>query len=313
MTIEWAVMTLPAAGRAALMLACLSGLTACSMIKRAAIKNVASTLAAPGDTFTSDDDPELVRRAVPFALKMYESLLVSVPKHEPLLLATCSGYTGYAYAFLETDADLLREEEHHDEVKALRDEAVTLYLRGKDYCFRALEVRFPGLTKPLVGDPVPALKRVTKKDDVPLLYWTAASWGSAMALRKEPALVIDFPVVRALAERALELDETWSDGALHTLMVTLDAQGEAFGGSEAGARRHFARAVEIQHGLLAGPFISLAMGVAYPAGNRTEFETLLQQAIAIDPQQRKPERLINLIDQRRARSLLGRIDELFPK
>ena len=302
-----------AAGRAALALACLSSLTACSMIKRAAIKNVASTLAAPGDTFTSDDDPELVRRAVPFALKMYESLLVSVPKHEPLLLATCSGYTGYAYAFVETDADLLPEETHHDEVKALRDEAVTLYLRGKDYCFRAMDVRFPGLTKPLEADPVPALERVTKKDDVPLLYWTAAAWGAAMALRKDPELVIDFPVVRALAERGLELDEAWSNGALHTLMITLDAQGEAFGGSEAGARQHFARAVEIQQGLMAGPYVALAMGVSYPKGDRAEFEKLLQQALAIDPQQRKSDRLVNLVDQRRARSLLDRIDELFPK
>ncbi len=306
-------MTLPDAGRAAILLVCLAGPTGCSMMRTVAIKNVASTLAAPGDTFTSDDDPELVRRAVPFALKMYESLLVSVPKHEPLLLATCSGYTGYAYAFLETDADLLRDEEHHDEVTALRDEAVTLYLRGRDYCLRALEVRFPGLTKPLVGDPIPALKRVTKKEDVPLLYWTAASWGSAMALRKEPELVIDFPVVRALAERGLELDETWSGGALHSLMVTLDAQGEAFGGSQAGARRHFARAVEIQHGLMAGPYIALATGVSYPNGDRAEFEKLLQQALAIDPEQRKSDRLVNLIDQRRARSLLGRIDELFPK
>ena len=306
-------MFLQAARRAALLVVCLASASACSLVKQAAIKNVASTLAAPGDTFTSDDDPELVRRAVPFALKMYESLLVSVPKHEPLLLATCSGYTGYAYAFVETDADLLREEEHHEEVKALRDEAVTLYLRGKDYCLRAIEVRFPGMSKALAGDPAAALKRVTKKEDVPLLYWTAASWGSAMALRKEPDLVIDFPVVRALAERALALDETWSDGALHTLMLTLDAQGEALGGSEAGAQRHFARAVEIQHGLLAGPYIALATGVAYPAGDRAEYEKLLQQAIAIDPQQRKSERLINLIDQRRARSLLSRIDELFPK
>src|SRR3954452_776271 len=100
--------------RAALVLAASCSLAACSIIKTAAIKNVGNTLAAPGDTFTSDNDPELIRRAVPFALKMYESLLVSIPKHEPLLLATCSGYTSYAYAFPETDAALLREEQHHD-------------------------------------------------------------------------------------------------------------------------------------------------------------------------------------------------------
>ncbi len=120
--------------QAAVALAAACGLAGCSMIRTSAIKNVGNTLAAPGDTFTSDNDPELVRRAVPFALKMYETLLVSIPTHTPLLVATCSGYTSYAYAFVETDADLLREEQHHEEIKALRDEAVTLYLRGKDYC-----------------------------------------------------------------------------------------------------------------------------------------------------------------------------------
>jgi hypothetical protein len=305
-------MNLPAAGRAAMVLVCLWSLSACSMIKRAAIKNVASTLAAPGDTFTSDNDPELVRRAVPFALKMSESLLESVPKYEPLLLSTCSGYTGYAYAFVETDADLLREETHHDEVKALRDEAVLLYLRARDYCLRGMDVAYPGLKGPLESDPKAALARITDKRAVPLLYWTAASWGAAMALRKDPELVIDFPVVRALAERALALDETWSNGAIHELMITLDAQGETFGGSEEGARRHFARAVEIQHGAMAGPYVSLAMGVAYPNGQRAEFEKLLQQALAVDPEQRKSDRLVNLIAQRRARALLDRVDELFP-
>jgi hypothetical protein len=305
-------MRLPAAGRAALVVACVWSLTGCGVIKRAAIKNVASTLAEPGDTFTSDNDPELIRRAVPFALKMSESLLVSVPDYGPLLLSTCSGYTGYAYAFVETDADLLREETQHDQFKALRDEAVTLYLRARDYCLRAVDARYDGLSKALVADPAAALTRVNDKDAVPLLYWTAASWGAAMALRKDPELVIDFPVVRALAEKALALDETWNHGAAHELMITLDAQGEAFGGSEEGARRHFARAVDIQHGQMAGPYVSLAMGVAYPAGQRAEFEKLLQQALAVDPEQRKSDRLVNLIAQRRARALLDRIDELFP-
>lgn len=300
-------------GRLALVAIAALSVAGCGALKTVAVKNVANTLAAPGDTFTSDDDPELIRRAVPFALKMYESLLVTVPKHEPLLLATCSGYTSYAYAFVETDADLLREEQHHDEIKALRDEAETLYLRGKDYCLRAMDVRFPGLKAPLLADPIPALKRVKDKDEVPLLYWTAASWGAAMSLRKAPELIIDFPVVRALAERALELDETWNNGALHELMIGLDSLGEMYGGSEAAARKHFARAVEIEQGLMAGPYVSLAMGISYPNGDRAEFEKLLQQAVAIDPAKRKSERLVNLITQKRAKALLERIDELFPK
>ena len=171
---------------ATLALAALLG-AGCGAVKTAAIKTVANTLAEPGDTFTSDNDPELVRRAVPFALKLQESLLASVPKHEPLLLSTCSGYT---YAFVETDADLLSEVEHHDEIAALKDEAENLYIRARDFCLRAVDVRFPGMREALAKEPADAVKRATKKEDVPLLYWTAASWGAAMAVHKNAALVI---------------------------------------------------------------------------------------------------------------------------
>src|SRR5436190_6541171 len=149
----------------ALALTALLAAGGCGAVKGAAVKTVANTLAEPGDTFTSDNDPELVRKAVPFALKLYETLLVSVPKHEPLLVSTCSGYTGYAYAFVETDADLLSETEHHEEIARLRDEAELLYLRARDFCLRAVDIRFPGMRDALGKSPADAVKRATKKED----------------------------------------------------------------------------------------------------------------------------------------------------
>src|SRR5262249_32948400 len=117
-------------------------LAGCGAIKKSAINNVAGTLSSSGDVFTRDDDPELVRQALPFALKLYESLLESVPKNQELLVATCAAFTQFGYAFVETDADVLGEA-HHDEAKALRDRALRLYLRAKGYCVRGMEVRFP--------------------------------------------------------------------------------------------------------------------------------------------------------------------------
>ena len=148
---------------------------------------------------------------------------------------------------------VLGEAQHHDEVAHLNERALKLYLRAKGYCMRAMEVRFPGIGPKLLTDPAPALAKAEKKD-VPLLYWTAASWGSAIGLGVDkPDLVIDMPTVRALAERALALDETWSKGALHEMFVSLDSLPEALGGSPARAREHFARAVELQKGLSPGP------------------------------------------------------------
>jgi predicted anti-sigma-YlaC factor YlaD len=281
----------------------------CSL-KTMAVKTVANTLSDSGDVFSRDDDPELVRDALPFALKLYESLLDSVPDHAPLLVATCSSFTQYAYAFLETEADILGTT-RHEESKALRDRALKLYLRGRGYCLRAMELRFRGIGEKLLADPVPALARAERKD-VPMLYWAAASWGAAISLGLDrPDLAIDFPAVRALAERALALDEAWNDGAVHELMISLDSLPEALGGNAARAREHFTRAVALQNGLSAGPYVALATGVAVPAQNRAEFESLLKQALAVDPEKNVSNRLATLITQRRAQALLDQIDARF--
>jgi predicted anti-sigma-YlaC factor YlaD len=299
--------------RGAVIVSLLPLVAGCALVKRKAVGMVASTLASSGDVFTRDDDLELVGDAIPFGLKLYESLLDSAPRNKDLLIATCSNFTQYGVAFLETEAAVLGEAQHHDEVAHLNARALKLYLRAKGYCLRAMEVRFPGIGPKLLTDPVPALAKAEKKD-VPLLYWMAASWGSAISLGVDkPDIVIDMPTVRALADRALALDESWGKGALHEMFVSLDSLPEALGGSPARAREHFARAVELQKGLSPGPYVALATGVAVPAQDRAEFEKLLQTALAIDPEKDPSVRLVTLVQQRRARALLDHIDTLFTK
>jgi hypothetical protein len=175
----------------------------CSM----ATKMVANTLSKPGDTFTSDDVPVLVNGAIPFGLKLNEIVLQSQPTHGPLLLSTCSGFTGYSYGFVEGEAEVLGET-RHEEAKELREQAVLLYVRARDYCLRAIDLRFKGMSAKLYKDPAKAFDGVkVKKEDVPLLYWTAASWGAAINLGLDrPDLIGDFPAVRALADTAMKLD-----------------------------------------------------------------------------------------------------------
>src|SRR6476619_8157044 len=221
-------------------LACLSApLTGCALVKRRAVGMVASTFASSGDVFTRDDDLELVGDAIPFGLKLYESLLDSAPTNKELLIATCSNFTQYGVAYVETEAAVLGEAQHHDEVAHLNQRALKLYLRAKGYCLRAMEVRFPGIGQKLLTDPGPALAKA-EKTDVPLLYWMDASWGSAIGLGIDrPDIVIDMPAVRALAERALALDESWAKGTLHEMFVSLDSLPAALGGDPDRARKHF--------------------------------------------------------------------------
>jgi hypothetical protein len=153
----------------------------------------------------------------------------------------------------------------------------------------------------------------TKRKDVALLYWTAAAWGAAVSLSKDdPHLVADQPLFEALIDRALELDETFEHGAIHGFLISYEpARQGGTGDPNERARHHFDRAVALTHGQSAGPFVSFAEAVAVATQNRAEFRSLLERALAVDPDAKAEWRLANLIMQRRARWLLSREDELF--
>lgn len=297
--------------RAAAIVAATATLCGCATVNKMAVKGVASTLSEGGDTVTSHDDPDLIAGAMPFALMLHESLLASVPTHEPLLTTTCSLFTQYAFGFVAADAEALQRDDY-ERSKQLNDRAFRLAERGRNYCWRGLEVKFRGISQALKADPVRALDRATKQN-VALLYWSAASLGAAISTGgiEHPDLLIDWPVVRALAERALALDETWNNGSVPELMITVESQGDALGGSEERARRYFARAVEIQRGLSPGPYVALATGLVKSKQDRDEFSKLLDQALAIDPEKDPSHRLVTLVTQKRARLLRERIDDLF--
>jgi predicted anti-sigma-YlaC factor YlaD len=283
--------------------------TACS-IRGMAVNSVANAMAASGDNFSSDNDPEFIRSAVPFGLKTMEALLQEKPEHAGLLLALTSGFTQYAYAFIETDA-LLLEDEDPERARAERARALRMYLRARDYGLRGLELRQPGVTSALMLNPDSAVGGFTR-EDVPQLYWTGAAWGAAVSIgMRDPALLADYPAVRALFRRAYALDPDWDEGALHEGLIALESVPEPMGGSRARAREHFEHAIRLSGGNKAGPYVSLATGVVVAEQNRREFEELLQAALAVDPDAEPRHRLANLIMQRRARHFLDRADYLF--
>lgn len=307
-------MTMPPATRLAafvigwLLLALLA--PGCS-VKRMAVNRLGDALAGGGTTFSSDDDPELIKSAVPFSLKLMESLLAESPKHEGLLFATASGFTQYGYAFVQQEAEEL-EDTNLTQARELQARARRLYLRARDYGLRGLEARHAGFSGQLKANPKSAVAQL-RKPDVPLLYWSAVSWAAAIALSKDnPDFVADLPKVEALIDRALVLDESWDCGAIHGFLVTFE-MGRATGEGDPAirARQHLDRAVELSQGKMAGPFVSYAESVCVTAEDRTQFEKLLQQALAINPDADPPTRLANLIMQRRARWLLARVDKLF--
>jgi predicted anti-sigma-YlaC factor YlaD len=285
-------------------------LGACS-IQRLAINSLGDALASSGTVYQSDDDPVLISEALPFSLKLIESVLAEQPEHRGLLLAATRGYLLYTYAFVNIPAEESRFEDI-ERTRALRERSRNLYLRAYAYASRVLELDYPAVTGQLALDPAAAVAAVGERPerDVPTLYWTAAALGLAISVsRNEPALLARLPEVEALLERALSLDETWDRGALHEFAINLAAAGtEAL--DEAAVERHYNRALELSAGTRAGLHVTYAEVVAIPKQDRAQFTELLERALAVDLNKDPNQRLLNVIAQQRARWLLENIDEL---
>jgi predicted anti-sigma-YlaC factor YlaD len=279
-----------------------------------ATKAVANALTGTGssEVFTGDSDPELVGDALPFAIKMYEALLSTQPEHQGLILTTGSLFVMYANAFVQGPAERLPLD-RNEERKQAQERAKKLYVRGADIIYEGLDQKYPGFKTAFADETLDQYLAKMKKEDVPSLYWAVAGVLSAYALD-----VFDFdlgfrlPELDAMIHRAYELDPDFNRGALDDFFILFYAQvPEGLGGNPALVRTHFDRAVEKSEGKLAGPYVSYAQSVCVPAQDYKTFRDCLEKALAIDVDEDRENRLVNILSQRKAQYLLDSEEELF--
>ena len=281
-------------------------LTSCS-IRQSAVNLIGDALSGGGGVYMTDDDPDLIRAALPFGLKMFESLLEVSPAHRGLLLAAAKGFTAYAY-LIQDQADR-QDENDMRAAERQRQRSRRLYLRGRDYALRGLETNHPGFNAALKSDRAVALSAATL-DDVPFLYWAGAAWAGAVAVAKnDPDLLVNLPTAGALVARVLALDEGYDEGAAHEFFISFEAGRP--GGSADKARSHYRQALEFSRGERASVHLALAESVALRQQNLAEFRKLTQAALAVKIEKFPQARLTNTLAEQRARWLQSRIDELF--
>ena len=292
-----------------LLLAC----SGCGTIRRTAVKQVGETLS--GETamlvISSDNDPELIWDAMPFALKTMEVMLSQDPSNEDLYLGMASAYIQYAYGYLAQNAQML-ENSDYKKSQHLWKRTNNLSLRGRDYALDALELRYPGFSQDIRTN-TDAILAGTDLDDVPYLYWAAAGWAGAIAAdNNDMNTMAELPVVEAMMRRVLELDEDYRDGAVHEFFIAYEGgRPEASGGSLIKAEKHFNQAVECTDGKKAFPYIMFAESVAVKQQDLPLFNKLLDKALAVDVNEVKRWRLVNTIAHERAVWLKEQIPELF--
>lgn len=283
-------------------------------IKKLAMNKVADMLSAPGGStvFTGDNDPELVGDALPFAIKLYESLLEVLPMHRGLQLKTGSIYIMYANAFLQTPANMLTEDEYKKQ-EFLLQRAKNLYLRGRDILLKGLEREYPGFLKNLDEQQYQIVFKSLKKEDVPFLYWAAAGWLGAFAIDPfDMKLGITLPRAAAMMEQVLKMDPQFGNGAVHDFYTLYyGSMPDYMGGDFDKARYHFKKAIELSQGKLTSPYLSLATSVSIKEQNLEEFKSLLNKMLDIDPEIDKDNRLLNTLNIRKAKWYLEHIDDFF--
>ena len=293
-----------ACGLSLLAVVCLL-LTGCS-INKLAMNAVSNALSGEGssDVFTGEDDVQLVGDALPFAIKMYESLLSANPDHQGLILTTGSLFVMYANAFVQGPADLLPRSEYVEKQQALA-RAKKLYLRGAGIVYGGLEKKYPDF-KGAKGASLDVALAKMKKEDVPSLYWAAAGYLAAFSLNPlDMELSWKVPELIAMINRAYQLNPDFNSGALDDFYILFHASvPDYMGGDKSLVETHYRLALEKSKGLSAGPYVSYAQSVAVPAQNYALFKSNLEAALAIDPDADKSNRLVNILAQRKARHLL---------
>ncbi len=318
-------------------------LGACSLNKLA-VHIAANALTGNGSStvFTGDDDPDLIADALPFALKMYESLLESDPDNVALLTATGSGYISYAKAFLQSPAELM-DYDRQSEKNHLLSRAAGLYGRGGRFMDRAVEIRHPGLMGKLKQGDLDGAFSDIGDSDVPLFYWkSAAVLGEFSIDSFNPEIMLNVPEGVAYLTAAFSIDPDYDSGALHEIFISIFASipDSLIYGSDNGsggfsvrgilreyyekngvdfnsmsnrekAYFHFKKAVELSSGNKVSPYVSYATSVCIREQNYALFKELLGKAVGIDINKDPADRLINVIGQRKALWYLDHAEDFF--
>jgi len=288
-------------------------ISGCGIIRRAAVKQIGDTLSSEKTmaVLSSDNDPDLVWEAMPFALKTMEVMLAQDPLNDNLQLALASGYIQYTYGHLAWKARIT-EDIDYNKSRHLWNRVYNLSLRGRDYALSELDYRYPDFSKKVRIDTKSTLAK-TSKEDVPLLYWAAAGWAGAISANKsDMENMAELPVAVAMMRRVLELDENYRDGAVHEFFIAYETgQPNANNENMKKAEMHFKKVIEYTKGKKAYPYVLFAESVAVKKQDLSLFKKLLNQALAVNVNEVKKWRLVNTIAQEQARWLQGRIPILF--
>lgn len=271
-------------------------LLSCAANKKLTVGATASLLEDVVKSSSRQSDLKVIQAGMPAYLMLMDGMVEAWPENERLLIAAAQGYSSFASAFAEDPGY-----------------ATVLYGKAKNYALKSLEQR--GLNDPS-GSKFEDLENALKdlgKDDVPYLFWAASCWGSWIGSNANSMEALaQLPRVELMMRRVLELDETFYYGGPHLFMGMWYAiRPKMAGGNLETSRDHFQRAIEFGQGKFLMAYVYYAEYYAKRAFDQKLFESVLKNVLDTPADILPDLTLINSVAHKKAKEMLGRVEEYF--
>lgn len=286
-------------------------MTQCS-IRTMAIREVGDLLTAGVPAFERDDDPELIRDAIPANIKLIEAMLESDPQNVQLLSTLSQLYASYTFGYIEPELD----KPGQTQKAALRERINRLYMRGIQYGERALVELASSCKKGLENaSALDACLEDLDKEDVPALFWYGFNLAAYINrnLNSVAALAQGVNVEKSMA-RVIALDENYTFGCSHVLLMAFyGSRSPMVGGNPERAKQHYERALALNNKQFWLADVFYARYVLVQNDDQAGFEALMKDisertaSEAASPRLR----LYNSLAKNRAKLYLASVEEFF--
>jgi hypothetical protein len=267
-------------------------------VQSLALRSVDSLFDNTVAALMSEGDLPFAESAIAGDMKLLEGVVESDPTNVKYLQLACMGYASYALAFAED----------------VPDRALLFYSRALSYGQRGMIIR--GIPKAAFSGDAATMRSALAKlgrSDVPLVFWTANAWGSAINLQQsEPDAIASIPTANVLMEWVRDREpDFFYGGSFLYFGVYYGSYPKALGGRPDLSRENFERAVAAGKGRFLMTDVLYARIYAVGTQDEPLFQELLTRVVEAPRDLLPEQRLANAVAQKRARQLLARAEELF--
>lgn len=266
-----------------------------------------------GPAFEAYWDYDLAGTAAPASIVQLEGILRVVAESEGVHLQLSKAYMGYAFGWVQAEAERLEFEGDYEGADEAWRRANKMFLRAKDLATNRLRMHADGVDEALNGDLESLEKWLDEnfedEEDGEVLFWPGFAWGSQINSDKtDMDAVGGLAFAKALVSKSIELNPKYFNAGGHTFMgvaTTNELQGDLDK-----AEKHFEHALTLTERRALLIQVNMARHYAVKRQNRELFDTLITEVLEAGDRN-PPSRLANRIARNRAEMYKKYADDLF--